>query len=92
MEEKSQGVGPKKNGQWESFEHEGFTIEASATSSPINLIVRVFLKGDHVLTGRFSETDGQLEYADHNRAPSYRTRKYIRDYAFHKINQLKEQT
>lgn len=87
MEEKEQGLISGK----QRLEHEGYTIESVENRTPPCLTLSVYLKGERMMIGKFSDTESVLEYVSPDRAPSYRTRKYIRDYAFTRLNQIKDQ-
>lgn len=80
------------NGDLETFHYDGYDVEVYLYSDQLALQVRIYLKGTQVLVGN-CQLGGAVEWqhcgAHH---PSYKTRKYMQEYATRRLYKMKDKT
>lgn len=80
-----------KAGDLETFQYDGYDVEVYLFPETQSLKIQVYLKGSCVLSGDCRvKTPVEWIYGAHY--PSYRTRKYIQDYAEKRLTKLKDST
>lgn len=83
--------GPKVvvKGNRETFVYDGYDIEVQLLPEHKALVIQAFLKGGLVLTGYcYSNAAPDWTYTIH--LPSYKTRKYIQEWALNRLTNMKD--
>lgn len=80
-----------KNGDLETFHYDGYDMEIHLLPAQRALRMKAYLKGSCVLVGD-CRLDEAMEWQQGTHHPSYKTRKYMQDYAAKRLTQLKDGT
>jgi hypothetical protein len=78
-----------KNGNLEVFQYDGYDMEVHLYPSQLKVRIKIHLKGKCVLIGdcRLGEA---IQWHEGLHYPSYKTRKYMQEYATKRLTQLKD--
>lgn len=79
------------NGDLETFHYDGYDVEVHLCPDQYALSMRVYLKGSCVLVGEcVLGAATEWQYGTHY--PSYKTRKYMQEYATKRLYKMKDKT
>lgn len=74
----------------EIFQYDGYTVEVHLLED--RLAMQVYLKGECVLNGWFSQRDDWFWNYGHKAAPAWKTRHYLKEWAYKRTVLLAKQT
>ena len=80
-----------RNGNLETFQYDGYDMEVRLFPDQRSLRIRVHLKGNCVAVGDYPHPGGVIHWhEDGLHYPSYKTRKYMQEYAKKRLTQMKD--
>lgn len=78
-----------KSGDLETFHHDGYDVEVHLFPDEQTIRMQVYLKGSCVLVGDCRRGE-VVEWTHGTHHPSYKTRKYMQEYATNRLIQMKD--